>query len=101
MKDILWILFEIGINLFQGVLVSHYVYSILGDKEKRSFIKSGGLGCSVLLTAIITLINYFIYFDGLYIYAYIAIVFVYSLLRGSDGAGEVDHVDRGLGSLAS
>lgn len=81
MKDILWILFEIGINLFQGVLVSHYVYSILGDKEKRSFIKSGGLGCSVLLTAIITLINYFIYFDGLYIYAYIAIVFVYSLLR--------------------
>lgn len=81
MKDILWILFEIGINLFQGVLVSHYVYSILGDKEKRSFIKSGGLGCSVLLTVVITLINYFIYFEGLYVYAYIAIVFVYSLLR--------------------
>lgn len=81
MKDILWALFETGVNLFQGVLVSHYVYSILGDKEKRSFIKSGGLGCSVLLTVVITLINYFIYFEGLYVYAYIAIVFVYSLLR--------------------
>lgn len=81
MKDILWAVFEIGINLFQGILVSHYVYSILGDKEKRSFIKSGGLMCGFLLTVVITLINYFIYFDGLYVYAYIAIVFVYSLLR--------------------
>ena len=62
MKDILWVLFEIGINLFQGLLISHYVYSILGDKEKRSFMKSGGLVCGFVLTAVITLINYFISF---------------------------------------
>lgn len=81
MKDILWVLFEIGINLFQGLLISHYVYSILGDKEKRSFIKSGGLICGFVLTAVITLINCFLPFEGLYVCAYIAIVFVYALLR--------------------
>lgn len=81
MKNALWVLFEIGINFFQGLLISHYVYSILGDKGKCSFIKSGGLVCSFILTAVITLINYFIYFESLYICAYIAIVFVYSLLR--------------------
>lgn len=81
MKDILWVLFEIGINMFQGLLLSYYVYSILGDKEKRSFIKSGGLVCSIVLTAVITVINYFLLFEGFYICAYIVMLFVYSLLR--------------------
>ncbi len=81
MKDFLWVLFEVGVNLFQGIIISHYVYAILGDKHNRSFIKSGGLLCSFLLTAVITVVNYLIDFEGLYMCAYIAIVFAYSLLQ--------------------
>lgn len=80
MKEILWLLLEIGVNLFQGLIISHYAYSILGDKYNRSFIKSGGLVNSFILTLTITIINYFIDFEGGYLCAYIGISFLYSLL---------------------
>ena len=80
MKEILWLLLEIGVNLFQGIIISHYAYSILGDKNNRSFVKSGGLINSFILTLTITVINYFIDFEGAYLCAYIGISFLYSLL---------------------
>ena len=75
MIDTLWQLLEVVVNFYQGIIISDYVYSILGDRKKRSFFKSGGIVCAFILT-----INYFINFEGVYLCVYIGIVFVYSLI---------------------
>ncbi len=80
MTDILWLLFEIAVNLFQGTIISHYAYSILDDKHNRSFVKSGGLITSLILTVTITAINYLIDFEGLYLCTYILVVFIYTMI---------------------
>lgn len=81
MINILMNLFEIGINLFEGLLMSSYVYYALGDKENRSFIKSGGLIFGIAVAAAITFVSNLKIFDNLFIIIYIAILFVYSLFR--------------------
>lgn len=87
MKEILWILLEVGVNLYQGLILSHYVYIILGDKKDKAFIKSGGIISAIILAINITTTNYLLNFDieGLYLVTYIGIIFVYSLicLKGS------------------
>lgn len=40
MIDTLWQLLEVVVNFYQGIIISDYVYSILGDRKKRSFFKS-------------------------------------------------------------
>ena len=62
MISALCMLFEIGVNLYQGFLVSHFVYTVLGDKQGKTFADSGGVVCSIILTAVITVINYFFYY---------------------------------------
>lgn len=81
MTNFLMNLFEISINLFQGLCLSHYTYSVLGDKENRGFIKSGGLIPGIAIAAAITFLNFLIGFDGLLTVFYMGILFVYSLLR--------------------
>lgn len=87
MKEILWVLLEVGVNLYQGLLLSHYVYTILRDKKDKAFIKSGGMISAIILATNITTINYLLNFniEGLYLVTYIGIIFVYSLicLKGS------------------
>ena len=39
MIDTLWQLLEVVVNFYQGIIISDYVYSILGDRKKRSFFK--------------------------------------------------------------
>lgn len=80
MKEILWLLFEIGVNLFQGVIISHYAYALLGDKKSRAFVKSGGIVTSAVLALAITAFNYFTVFEGVYLCVYIGISFIYSLI---------------------
>ena len=80
MIDTLWQLLEVVVNFYQGIIISDYVYSILGDRKKRSFFKSGGIVCAFILTFTISIINYFINFEGVYLCVYIEIVFVYSLI---------------------
>lgn len=80
MIDTLWQLLEVVVNFYQGIIISDYVYSILGDRKKRSFFKSGGIVCAFILTITISIINYFINFEGVYLCVYIGIVFVYSLI---------------------
>lgn len=85
MISVLCVLFEIGINLYQGFWVSHFVYTILGDKQGKTFAESGGVVCGLILTAAITVISCFFYYKVLYMFAYIVIVLIYSLLRLKGG----------------
>lgn len=85
MISALCMLFEIGVNLYQGFLVSHFVYTVLGDKQGKTFAESGGVVCGIILTAVITVISYFFYYKGMYMFAYIVIVLIYSLLRLKGG----------------
>ena len=46
MIDTLWQLLEVVVNFYQGIIISDYVYSILGDKNAPSS-KAAGL-CALL-----------------------------------------------------
>lgn len=85
MNDVLWAVLEIGVNLYQGLLVSHYVYKILGDKKGKAFFRSGGIISSIAMATAITVINYFTSFERICLIIYIVIVFCYSVvcLKGS------------------
>lgn len=37
MSDILWGIFEILVNLYQGCIVMYFAFSYLGDKKSRIF----------------------------------------------------------------
>ncbi len=80
MTEILWFLLEVGINIFQGIVITNYAYSVMGDKKNRSFIKSGGLISAGVMAFSLTIVNYLVAFDGLFFILIIGIGFVYSLL---------------------
>lgn len=47
MIDTLWQLLEVVVNFYQGIIISDYVYSILGDKKNAPSSKAEGL-CALL-----------------------------------------------------
>lgn len=77
--SILWEVFEITVNFFQGFILIFFPYSYLEDKQKRKFYKSQGIVYSIILAAAISIMNKITLFEHLYAVIYVAIVFVYSL----------------------
>ena len=41
--SVLWDLFEIAVNFFQGFIMTFFAYAYLGDKNNRKFLKSSGV----------------------------------------------------------
>ena len=39
MIDTLWQLLEVVVNFYQGIIISDYVYSILGDRKKTLLLQ--------------------------------------------------------------
>ncbi|MGN0607175.1 MAG: sensor histidine kinase [Oscillospiraceae bacterium] len=80
MSDILWGVFETLVNLYQGVIVTYFIYKYLGDKKGREYLHSPAMLYAVLLTVAVTMINAETVFEHFYALIYVVIIFVYSLI---------------------
>lgn len=80
MSDILWGIFEILVNLYQGGIVTYFVYKYLGDKKGRKYLHSPSVFYTMLLTAAVTIINTETVFEHFYALIYVVIIYVYSLI---------------------
>jgi hypothetical protein len=76
--SVLWDLFEITVNFFQGFIMVFFAHSYLGDKNNRKFLKSSGFLYGIVLSAAISILNYFMVFENFYAFLYIAIIFWYA-----------------------
>ena len=47
MSDIFWVMFEIVINVFQGMICAYFVKEFLGKKEERLTIKNDCVCCEL------------------------------------------------------
>lgn len=84
MNRIIWALFEIGINFFQGFIFVYFAYGFLGDKNNRKFFSSNGVIYGIALAVVISIMNSITDFEHLYALIYVAVIFVYACfnLRG-------------------
>ncbi len=81
MITIIWEIFEIAVNFYQGYLLTYFAYDFLGDKDSKKFTKSSGILYSNMLALAITILNHFMLFENFYSLIYIAIIFCYSVQR--------------------
>ncbi len=78
-------LFEISVNFFQGVIATYFIYSFLGDKKQRNYIKSHGMLFALIFTSFVLLFNHFVFFEHFLSGFYVLVLFIYALtcLKGS------------------
>ena len=83
--SILWEVYEIAVNFFQGFILAFFHYSYLGDKHDRKFHKSPGIIYAVITAVAISVMNYLTAFEHFYALIYFAVIFIYSLrhLKGT------------------
>lgn len=77
MRSVLFNVFEILINIFEGFVLMYFEYSYLGDKRNRTFLKSPGAFFAIILAFTISVMNYFTVFEHFYALIYIAILLTY------------------------
>ncbi len=83
---ILWWIFEILVNIYQGFIMTFFVYSYLGSNKNQAFIKSNGLLFAMIFAIAITVLNIVTgIFEHFCALIYIVILFIYALffLKGS------------------
>lgn len=76
--SVLWDLFEIAVNFFQGFIMTFFAYAYLGDKNNRKFLKSSGVLYGIVLAATISILDYYMVFENFYALLYIVIIFWYA-----------------------
>lgn len=77
MSNILWLLFELLINMFQAYMFTWFVFETLIYKSKISKKISFSL-CSVILFILCSLFNFRIVFEGLGIFIYVLVLLIFS-----------------------
>lgn len=84
MMEILWNVFEITINIFQGFILIYFQYAYLGCKEKRNKTRDC-IFYSLFLALAITIVNCTTIFEHIYVIFYISIMLLYDVrkLNGS------------------
>ena len=80
MIQILWIIFELAVNLFQGIVFAYFICGTLGYKEININKKVLFLLCVLSIFSALTVSNYFTYFEGIAIFVYFLILFIFSLI---------------------
>lgn len=84
--NVLWLLFELIVNVYQGFIAMYFVYAYLKDKKSRSFFNNHGMIFAIIYATAVTILNIATtIFEHFYALIYIIIVFVYSAvsLKGS------------------
>ena len=83
--SVLWDLFEITVNFFQGFIMVFFAHVYLEDRNDRKFLKSSGVLFGIALAAAISILDYYTIFENLYALLYIVIIFLYAVssLKGT------------------
>lgn len=86
MINILWTLFEIAVNIYQGFMAVYFVYAFLSGKDFKDFFKPVNIAWSLGYAAVICAENYIFAnpeINGAYVAAafYIFLLFVYGLIE--------------------
>lgn len=76
---VLWELFEISVNFYQGFIMVYFAYAFLEDKKRRKFVKSPGMFYGIILAAMLSILNYVTIFEHYYTLIYFAIIMIYSV----------------------
>ena len=80
MKYILWSVFEIIINIFQGFATCYYTYKYMNNNGKfKNFLQSRSLIFVVLMSVSITVVNYITIFEHFGLLIYVMILFIYAM----------------------
>ena len=79
MLKILWLGFEFFINLFQGVACSAFIWKTTEAKASKSKSLLYFLLCRFSYFAVVTLMNYVSYFEGIGIFAYTGVFLAFLL----------------------
>ena len=85
MSNLLWGIFEIAVNFYQGFILVFFSYEYLSDKKSRSFFKSPGVFFGIGLSVAISIMNCITVFEHFYALIYTGIILLYALinLKGS------------------
>lgn len=78
MNAIIWTIFEILINVFQGFVFCFYSYKYLENGNLKTFLRGSGSFYSLLLAGTITLFNYIFIFEHVLALIYVLIIFIYA-----------------------
>lgn len=79
MKDVLWAIFELLVNLYQGVLFAYFIWKSLGNKYGGNKNRILFMLCSLSYFIAVTVANYITAFEGFAIFVYATILFIFSL----------------------
>lgn len=80
MKTILWNVFEIAVNLYQGFVMMFFPFKYLGGKYSEKFKNNYGLIFSVLLALNISIFNHIASFEHILALSYGVMIFLFSLI---------------------
>lgn len=83
MKNILWDIFEIAINFYQGALAIWFIYKLLTPKSTKK-AKIGGTVFAFAEGVIITTLNYISVFEGISSILYWISLFIFALFLFKD-----------------
>ncbi len=81
MRSVIWSIFEIAINIFQGFAFCFYSYKYLNKGKFKNFIFSSGTVFSLILAAVITFFNYITIFEHFWALLYSVIIFIYAIIK--------------------
>ncbi|MBO5231583.1 MAG: GHKL domain-containing protein [Clostridia bacterium] len=79
MLKVFWLCFELFINLFQGVVCSSFIWKTAESKISKTKSLICFWLCSFSYFAVVTLMNYISYFEGIGIFAYTGVFFFFLL----------------------
>lgn len=77
--NILWNLFDIGVNCFQGFIMMYFPFKFLGGRFSDKFLKNHGAMFAVLYTMLISFLNKISAFEHFLALLYVALVFIYCI----------------------
>ena len=76
---ILWDLFEIGVNCFQGFIMMYFPFKFLGGKYSENFLKNHGLLFAAMYTLLISCLNLISVFEHFLAFLYVTMIFLFCL----------------------
>lgn len=80
MSNLLWGIFEIAVNLYQGFVVLYFTFRYLGDKKDRKYFHSPSIAFASLFALAVSIMNSTTVFEHFYALIYAVIIFIYSLI---------------------
>lgn len=80
MKDILWSIFEFAINIYEGTIISLYVFLLLKTNLRTQKNRIKLVIVTSFYVATVTIINHLMYYEGWIIFIYITVVFLLTKL---------------------